>query len=76
MKKAKIIATIRKTYDEWKLINIYNAWANIVRFNFPHAQYDTTAPVIKLIHELNEKWLTNLLVLLHTKCPWVRTWAR
>ena len=76
MKKAKIIATIRDTYDEEKLINIYKAWANIVRFNFPHAQYDTTAPVIKLIHELNEKWLTNLWVLVDTKGPWVRTWAR
>lgn len=76
MKKAKIIATIRDTYNEEKLINIYKAWANIVRFNFPHAQYDTTAPVIKLIHELNEKWLTNLWVLVDTKGPWVRTWAR
>ena len=76
MKKAKIIATIRDTYKEQDLINIYKAWANIVRFNFPHAQYDTTAPVIKLIHELNEKWLTNLWVLVDTKGPGVRTWAR
>ncbi len=76
MKRAKIIATIRDTYKEQDLINIYNAWANIVRFNFPHAQYDTTAPVIKLIHELNEKWLTNLWVLVDTKGPWVRTWVR
>ena len=76
MKKAKIIATIRDTYQEQDLINIYKAWANIVRFNFPHAQYDTTAPVIKMIHELNEKWLTNLWVLVDTKGPWVRTWAR
>lgn len=76
MKKAKIIATIRDTYKEENLINIYKAWANIVRFNFPHAQYDTTAPVIKLIHELNSKGLTNLWVLVDTKGPWVRTWAR
>ncbi len=76
MKKAKIIATIRDTYKEQDLINIYKAWANIVRFNFPHAQYDTTAPVIKLIHELNKKWLTNLWVLVDTKGPGVRTWAR
>lgn len=76
MKKAKIIATIRDTYDEEKLINIYKAWANIVRFNFPHAQYDTTAPVIKMIHELNKKGLTNLWILVDTKWPWIRTWAR
>ena len=76
MKKAKIIATIRDTYKEQDLINIYKEWANIVRFNFPHAQYDTTAPIIKLIHELNEKWLTNLWILVDTKGPGVRTWAR
>ena len=76
MKKAKIIATIRDTYTQQDLINIYKAWANIVRFNFPHAQYATTAPIIKMIHELNEKWLTNLWILVDTKWPWVRTGAR
>lgn len=76
MKKAKIIATIRDTYDEEKLIAIYNAWANIVRFNFPHAQYETTAPVIQLIHKLNAEWKTNLWIMIDTKGPGVRTWAR
>lgn len=76
MKKTKIIATIRDTYDQKQLIDIYNAWVNVVRFNFPHAQYDTTAPVIKLIHELNSKWLTNLWIMVDTKWPWVRTGVR
>lgn len=76
MKRAKIIATIRDTYDEEKLIWIFNAGANVVRFNFPHAQYETTAPVMELIHKLNKEWKTNLWIMIDTKGPWVRTWAR
>jgi pyruvate kinase len=76
MDKTKIIATIRDTYDEKKLIDIFNAGANIVRLNFSHAQYDTTKPLIDTIKKLNKTGETNLGILLDTKGPEVRTGIR
>jgi pyruvate kinase len=53
MNKTKIIATITDKYTEEKLIAIFEAGVNILRLNFSHAQRDTTAPLISLIHKLN-----------------------
>lgn len=76
MNRTKIIATIRDTYDEEKLIDIFNAGVNIVRLNFSHAQYDTTKPLIDTIKRLNQTGKTNLGILLDTKGPEVRTGVR
>lgn len=67
MTKTKIIATITDQYDEAKLIALADAGVNIVRFNFSHAQQETTQPLIDLIHRLNDEGKTNLGLLLDTK---------
>jgi pyruvate kinase len=67
MNRTKIIATIRDTYDEQKLIDIFTAGTNIVRLNFSHAQYDTTKPLIDTIKRLNQTGKTDLGILLDTK---------
>ncbi len=76
MNKTKIIATITDKYTEEKLIAIAEAGVNILRLNFSHAQWDTTAPLIALIHKLNREGKTNLGILLDTKGPEVRTGER
>ena len=76
MNKTKIIATIRDTYSEEKLLAIHQAGVNIVRFNFSHAQPEAVEPLVKRIHQLNDEGTTNLGILLDTKGPEVRTGAR
>lgn len=76
MNKTKIIATIRDTYSEEKLLAIHQAGVNIVRFNFSHAQPEAVEPLVKRIHQLNAEGTTNLGILLDTKGPEVRTGAR
>jgi pyruvate kinase len=49
------------------LIAIAEAGVNILRLNFSHAQWDTTAPLITLIHKLNKRGKTNLGILLDSK---------
>lgn len=74
MKRTKIIATISDiNYSKEKLIWLYNAWTNVLRFNFSHASYDAVSKIIKLIRNLNESWKTNLSLLLDTKWPEIRT---
>ena len=75
MKKTKIIATIwPATSNEKKLIGLYNAWVNIIRFNFSHANYEEAKEKIKIINKINEEGLTNLSLLIDTKWPEIRTW--
>jgi len=76
MNKTKIIATITDKYDEEKLIAIFEAGVNILRLNFSHAQRETTAPLIALVHKLNAAGKTNLGILMDTKGPEVRTGVR
>ncbi len=76
MNKTKIIATIRDTYSEDKLLAIHQAGVNIVRFNFSHAQCEDVKKLTDRIHQLNEEWTTDLGILLDTKGPEVRTGAR
>lgn len=74
MKKTKIIATVGPaTNTEDKLIELYNAWINIIRFNFSHADYEWAKKTADAIKKLNKKWITNLSLLLDTKWPEVRT---
>jgi len=75
MKKTKIIATIwPSTNSEEKIIELYNAWINIIRFNFSHADYKWAKMTADLIKKLNLEWKTNLSLLLDTKWPEIRTW--
>lgn len=74
MKKTKIIATVwPSTNSEEKLIDLYEAGINIIRFNFSHADYEWAKKTADLIKKLNKKWITNLSLLLDTKWPEVRT---
>ncbi len=73
-KRTKIIATVSDiNCSEEKLINLYNAWANVIRFNFSHAQHDAVAKIIDLIKTLNAAGKTNLSTILDTKWPEIRT---
>ena len=74
IKKTKIIATISdiNCWEE-KLIELYKAWANIIRFNFSHAQHEAVSKILNIIKELNLTWKTNLSTLLDTKWPEIRT---
>jgi len=75
LKRTKIIATVSDiNCSEEKLIGLYNAWANIIRFNFSHAQHDSVLKILEQIKELNDSWKTNLSTLLDTKWPEIRTW--
>ena len=59
MKKTKIIATVGPaTNTEDKLIELYNAWINIIRFNFSHADYEWAKKTADAIKKLNKKWIT------------------
>lgn len=74
LKKTKIIATVSDiNCSEEKLIELYNAGANIIRFNFSHAQQDAVAKLLEIIKDLNLSWKTNLSTLLDTKWPEIRT---
>lgn len=74
LKKTKIIAT-QGPATAWKekIKALYDAWANIIRFNFSHVNYDFFSENIEAIKELNNSWETNLSMLLDTKWPEIRT---
>lgn len=75
MKKTKIIATMwPATYDEEKILDLYEAWVNVIRFNFSHAQYENSKMIVERIKKLNSEWKTNLSLLLDTKWPEIRSW--
>jgi len=74
LKKTKIIATQwPATIWKEKLQALYDAWVNIIRFNFSHANYDFFSSNLADIKALNDAWLTNLSILLDTKWPEIRT---
>lgn len=73
-KKTKIITTISDiNCSIEKLIDLYNAGANIVRFNFSHAKHESVAQILETIKELNASGQTNLSTLIDTKWPEIRT---
>jgi pyruvate kinase len=75
MKKTKIIATVWPASEsEEKLIWLYEAWVNIMRFNFSHANYENAKKIKERINALNLSGKTNLSTLLDTKWPEIRTW--
>ncbi|AHB41328.1 hypothetical protein P148_SR1C00001G0537 [candidate division SR1 bacterium RAAC1_SR1_1] len=74
IKRTKIIATVSDiNCNEEKLIDLYNAGTNIIRFNFSHAQQDAVAKLLEIIKDLNDSGKTNLSTLLDTKGPEIRT---
>jgi len=75
MKRTKIIATVGPvTETEEKLKELYDAWVNIIRFNFSHANYEVTSQIANRVKKLNSEGKTNLSLLLDTKGPEIRTW--
>ena len=74
MKKTKIIATIWPASDTKEKIKwLYDAWVNVIRFNFSHANYQYFEEIIKTIKDLNASKETKLSFLLDTKGPEIRT---
>ncbi len=73
-KKTKMIATIGPaTWDEDKVIALYKAGINTLRFNFSHADYENAERVGKMVKRLNAEKKTKLALLLDTKGPEIRT---
>lgn len=76
MKKTKIITTLWPATDTAEQIEaLYNAWANVVRMNYSHTNYEYFERVINTIQSLNKEWKTNLWILTDTKGPEIRTKA-
>jgi len=74
MKKTKIIATISDiNFSEEKIVGLYNAWANILRFNFSHAEHKGMHEVLEIVRKLNATGKINMSTLLDTKWPEIRT---
>jgi pyruvate kinase len=74
LKKTKMIATIwPATRDEDKIIALYKAWINVLRFNFSHGDYENTERVTKIVKRLNAEKITKLGLMLDTKWPEIRT---
>ena len=76
MKKTKIITTLWPATDTREKIEaLYNAWANIVRMNYSHTNYEYFGWIIDIVQKLNSEWKTNLGILTDTKWPEIRTKA-
>lgn len=74
MKKTKIITTLwPATASKDKIEALYKAWANVVRLNYSHTDYEYFAWIINNVKELNSSWKTNLWILTDTKGPEIRT---
>ena len=75
MKKTKIIATHGPAikWEEW-ILSLYDAWVNVIRFNFSHAQYDSVSETLAYIRKNNRSGRTAMSMLLDTKWPEIRTW--
>jgi len=74
MKKTKIITTVWPASDTKEIIEqLYLNWANIIRMNYSHTNYDYFGKIINYVKELNAEWKTNLWLLTDTKGPEIRT---
>ena len=75
-KRTKIIATLGPASDSPEIIEkLYQNWANIVRFNYSHTNYEYFWKIIDSVKKLNSQWKTNLWILTDTKGPEIRTWV-
>jgi len=76
MKKTKIITTLGPSTDtKDKIEALYKNWANIVRFNYSHTNYEYFGKILDIVKELNNSGVTNLWILTDTKWPEIRTKA-
>jgi len=76
LKKTKIIATLWPATDSSKKIEeLYKSWANIIRMNYSHSNYEYFWWIINSVKKLNSGWKTNLWILTDTKWPEIRTKA-
>ncbi len=76
MKKTKIITTLWPATDSRETIKqLYLEWANVVRLNYSHTNYEYFGEIIDKVQELNKSWETNLGILTDTKGPEIRTKA-
>ena len=76
MKKTKIITTVWPATDtKDKIEQLYLNWANIIRLNYSHTNYEYFGKILNNIKELNSEWKTNLWILTDTKGPEIRTKA-
>lgn len=74
LKKTKIITTLWPATDTIeKIEELYKSWANIVRMNYSHSNYEYFWWIIDNVKELNSQWKTNLGILTDTKWPEIRT---
>jgi len=74
MKKTKIITTVGPATDTKEQIEkLYQNWANIIRMNYSHTNYDYFGKIISYVKELNSEGKTNLWLLTDTKGPEIRT---
>ena len=74
MKKTKIIATIwPATWNEEKILALYQQGVNVIRCNFSHAKYEDMARVVEMVKGLNAAGKTKLGLMLDTKWPELRT---
>ncbi len=74
LKKTKIITTVWPASDTKEFIEqLYLNWANIIRINYSHSNYDYFGKIINYVKDLNKSWKTNLWLLADTKWPEIRT---
>ncbi len=74
LKKTKIITTVWPASDTKEIIEqLYLNWANIIRMNYSHTNYDYFSKIICYVKELNSECKTNLWLLTDTKGPEIRT---
>ncbi len=74
MKKTKIIATHGPALSgEKDLLALYDAWVNVIRFNFSHAKYDSVRETLEIMRKNNRNGRAALSMLLDTKWPEIRT---
>lgn len=74
MKKTKIIVTLWPATDtREKIKEMYESWANLVRLNYSHTNYEYFGKIIDIVKDLNNSWETNLGILTDTKWPEIRT---
>ena len=73
IKKTKIIASVGPaTWSEDKILELYQAWVNVIRINFSHAEYDQVRKVVARVNKLNTAWKTKLALLWDLKWPEIR----
>ena len=72
----KIIATVKDDCPIDRVIQLYNAWVDVIRINFTHATPESSKRLLEEINMQNKQGYTHLSILLDTKGPDIRTWIR